>query len=188
MKYFYDLRRHFYSLLPTFANDMRYARNRSADGEWRWRRRTNSSCIPRQGPAEVRHSLVANACRIIKPKVISNRTCLGQERQRCFRLSQEAKVIAANNNSNCSAVTISIIFFFFFFLSSSSFIFGSILGKLGYNVPTMVSSAFIAALQRVGILSATAEATTTSRSSNSNVPKTLFGQCRRHDAAIKRNK
>lgn len=31
MKYFYDLRRHFYSLLPTFANDMRYARNRSAD-------------------------------------------------------------------------------------------------------------------------------------------------------------
>lgn len=33
MKYFYDLRRHFYSLLPTFANDMRYARNRSADGE-----------------------------------------------------------------------------------------------------------------------------------------------------------
>lgn len=33
MKYFYDLRRHFYSLLPTFANDMRYARNRSADGD-----------------------------------------------------------------------------------------------------------------------------------------------------------
>lgn len=29
MKYFYDFRRHFYSLLPTFANDMRYASSSS---------------------------------------------------------------------------------------------------------------------------------------------------------------
>lgn len=183
MKYFYDLRRHFYSLLPTFANDMRYARNTSADGDGVGVGVRAAAAFLGKVQLKVRHSLVANACRIIKPKVISHRTCLGQERD-----GDAADLAKKPKSLQPIIIPIVVQWQFLFFRRLLFLIFGSILGKLGYNVPTMVSSAFIAALQRVGILSATAEATTTSRSSNSNVPKTLFGQCRRHDAAIKRNK
>lgn len=68
MKYFYDFRRHFYNLLASFANDMRDAAGRLG-GEEELQMLLDLVLV-------LELVLVKWIRRIIKPKVISHRTCL----------------------------------------------------------------------------------------------------------------
>jgi len=118
--------------------------------------------------------------RIIKPKVISHRTCLHEKLEDGQMSGQEAKVIAANNNSNCSAVTI--------FCSSTPGCsgmrsFGHFWVQCTPNNGQHRTFYYPARWRwRFKCIPAKGASTSTS------AVATLFGQCRRHDAAIKSNK